>query len=297
MPLIGTLAARAVKIMGQNVTVFDGGWRARASGSALGDSWARAVIATLDAEGGVYLDTLAMWFERFPLTSEKQRWALKTRLESFTTSDHLGAVNELSWYEFMRRANMEVRPILPANAPRPDFKVTAPSEFFVEVSTLNVSDAEKRELQETGGVTLNHAEMLRRLLLKATGEKDAQIAYAASESRPCVLVLFDYMFLSGLPPKDDTFLSGLPPNFYRFLATALLGERLAFAQLPVALSAVVYAKRKISAGHIEISQQQSAIYYNPAARYRLVVGAFELRQFGRDFGEVEPKSQEDWTRL
>ena len=283
-----TLITWGVKIMGQNVRVFDEGWRARASGSALGDSWARAVIATLDADGGGYLDILALWFDRFPLTSEKQRWALKTRLESCTTSDHLGAVNELSWYEFMRWAGLQASPIPPANAPRPDFKVTAPAEFFVEVSTLNVSDAERKERQETGGVDLNHKETLRRLLRKAAGEKDAQVAYAASESRPCMLVLFDY-----------TSWSGLATNRYRFLATALLGEGRAFAQLPVALSAVVYAERKVfSAGRIAISQQRSAIYYNPAALYPLVVGAFDmLRQFGRDFGEVEPKSQEDWVWL
>lgn len=271
--------------MGQNVTVFDESWLmdARAK-NPRAPSWAHGVMEALDTTGGIYLGFLRLCFDRFPLKSNKQKRPLKTRLESFNNEDHLGSVNELSWYEFMRRANMEVYPILPANAPRPDFKVTAPSEFFVEVSTLNVSDAEKRELQATGGVALNHAEMLRRLLLKATGEKDAQIAYAASESRPCVLVLFDY-----------TFLSGLPTNFYRFLATALLGERLAFAQLPVALSAVVYAKRRVSAGRIEISQQQSAIYYNPAARYPLAVGAFDLlRQFGHDIGEAEPKTQENW---
>jgi len=273
--------------MGQDVTVFDEGWRTRASGSVLVDSWAREVMAALDPDGGRYLDTLRVWFERFPLSSDKQRRALKARLESFTTSDHLGAANELSWYEFMRRANMEASPIPSANAPRPDFKVTNPSEFFVEVSTLNISDADRRELQAGGGVDLNHLETLRRLLLKAAHEKEAQLGYAARENWPCLLVLFDY-----------TFWGGLATDFFRYLATALLGEGRAFAQVPVTLSALVYAERKVLGGRIALSQRRSAIYYNPVARYRLGAGTFAaLRQFGLVMSEVEPNSQEDWIWL
>lgn len=281
------VSRQSVRTMDQAVKVFDEGWRARVLDDAFGDSWAHEVMATLDGDGGLYLEILALWFGRFPLVSEKQRWQLKTRLESLTTSDHLGAVNELSWYQFMRMAGLQASPIPTANAPRPDFRVTAPAEFFVEVSTLNVSEAERKSLLATGGVDLNHHATLRRLLLKATGEKDAQIAHAASEGRPCPLVLFDY-----------TFWSGLATDCVHFLATGLLGEQLAFAQLPVALSAIAYVERRVLGGRIAISQRRSAIYYNPAAAYPLTSGSFDLLpQFWRDIGEIQPKAQEDWIWL
>jgi hypothetical protein len=273
--------------MDQVVRVFDDGWRARVVDNASDDSWAHEVRAALNGNGGCYLETLALWFGRFPLASKKQRWELKRRLESLTNSDHLGAVNELSWYQFMREAGLQASPIPTANAPRPDFKVTAPAEFFVEVSTLNVSEAERESLLATGGVDLNHHATLRRLLLKAAGEKDAQIAHAVSEGLPCLLVLFDYSYWSGHPT-----------NCFHFLASGLLGGQLAFAQLPVALSAIAYVKRRVFDGHIEISQRRSAIYYNPAADYPLAVGSFDLLpQFWRDIGEIQPKPQEDWIRL
>lgn len=242
---------------------------------------------TLDTGGGLYLAALRLWFERFPLKSETQKRALRTRLESFTTSDHLGAVNELSWWEFMRRADIEAIPIPPTRAPRPDFKITAPSESFVEVSTLNVSDAEKRQLQTGRGIDLDHSETLRRLLLKAAGEKKAQIEYAASQSRPCSLVLFDY-----------TTWSGLGTQFFRFLATSLLGPRPAFTQLPSALSALVYIERKVIDGRLAISRRRSASYYNPNASCPLPLGTFgALRQFWHEMREAEPKSEQHWVWL
>ncbi len=273
--------------MDQAMTVFGDGWRAHVVDNAPGDSWAHEVMAALDGNGRRYLEILALWFGRFPLASKKQRGELKRRLESLTTSDHLGAVNELSWYQFMRRAGLQASPIPTANAPRPDFKVTAPAEFFVEVSTLNVSEAERERLLTTGGVDINHHATLKRLLLKAADEKDAQIAHAASEGRPCLLVLFDY-----------TFWSCLATNRFYFLATGLLGGQLAFAQLPVALSAIAYVERRVLDGRIAISHRRSAIYYNPVADYPLALGSFDLLpQFWRNIGEIQPEAQENWIWL
>ncbi|MBI3457976.1 MAG: hypothetical protein HY002_19540 [Candidatus Rokubacteria bacterium] len=63
-------------------------------------------------------------------------------------------------------------------------------------------------------------------------------------------------------------------------------------------SAIVYVERKVLAGRIAISQQRSAIYHHPAARYPLARGTFDvLRQFRREIGEAEPASQEDWIWL
>lgn len=187
----------------------------------------------------------------------------------------------------MCRFSLKARPIPATRAPRPDFIVTSPTVFYVEVSTLNVSEAEKTELQTTGGVNLNHRETLRRLLIKCGVEKNAQAAYAAGEGRPCILVLFDYSSWSSLAT-----------NRYHFLADALLGEERAFLEVPVALSAIVYAERRVNDGHIAISNRRSAIYYNPAALYRFAVGHFSmLHQFGTDLGSVGPKAQEDWIAL
>lgn len=273
--------------VGQDRRVFDENWRARAMGGALGDSWANEVVATRDGDGGRYLATLVLWFERFPFPSRKDRREFKTRLESFITSDHLGAVNELSWYEFMRQADFQLTPVSPTTAPRPDFRITAPVNAFVEVSTLNVSEGEQKAFQATGGVDLNPHETLRRLLFKASHEKSDQLQYAATQALPCLLVLFDY-----------TFWSGLATNFYRYLATALLAAESAFARLPSALSGIVYVERKIFGGHIRLSRRRSAIYYNPRARYSLTPGAFDmLRQFRHNIVETEPSQESDWIEL
>ncbi|NOT96117.1 MAG: hypothetical protein HOP00_07395 [Nitrospira sp.] len=273
--------------MDQTVRVFDEGWRMRVADDELGDSWAYEVIADLNGNGGRYLEILALWFGRFPVATKKQRCQLKARLESLSTSDHLGVVNELSWYQFMCDAGLQASPIPTTNTPRPDFRVMAPADFFVEVSTLNGSEAERNSLLVTGGVNLNHHATLRRLLVKAADEKDAQIAHAASEGKPCLLVLFDY-----------TFWSGLATDCFHFLATGLLGGQRAFAQLPVALSAIAYVERRVLGGRIAISQRRSAIYYNPAAAYPLAPGSFDLlSQFRLDINEIKPKAQEDWIWL
>lgn len=273
--------------MGQDRRVFDEEWGVRAMNGALGDSWVDDVVARWDGDGRRYLSTLTLWFERFPFPSCNDRRALKRRLESFKTNDHLGAVNELSWYEFMRQAHFKITPISPTKAPRPDFRITAPVNAFVEVSTLNVSESEKEALHATGGVDLNHNETLRRLLHRASDEKSAQLKYASDQALPSLLILFAY-----------TFWSGLATDFYRFLATALLGNESAFARLPSALSGVVYVERKVFDGQIRLSRRRSAIYYNPHAHYPLAPGSFDmLRQFGSDIVETDPKTENDWIEL
>jgi hypothetical protein len=217
-------------------------------------SWTEEVVA-MPQEGGRYLADLALWFERFPSPSPKDYVELKTRLESFVRTDHLGAVNELAWYEFMRQGGFQAMPIATTSAPRPDFRVTSPIDAFVEVSTLNPSDAEQLALKATGGVNLDHGETFRRLVLKASTEKKAQLQYAEDEARPCLLVLFDY-----------TIWSGLATECCRYLATALL-EKKTFTGLPASLSAIAYVERRVFDGHNRLSLRRSAIYHNPKARY------------------------------
>lgn len=269
-----------------NLTVFDKGWRSRAQADAPQSSWANDVLATQDAEGALYLDSLRLWFGRFPLKVKDKR-SLKTRLESFDNRDHLGGVNELSWWEFMRKAQLSAEPIPTATSPRPDFKVIAPTEFFIEASTLNVSDTEMKELERGEGIPLDHAETIRRILLKVTNEKERQLSYAASLKRPCGLVLFDY-----------TTWSGFGTQLVRVLANALLGKSLKFLHLPPELSALVYVERKTIDGRIAISRSRSAVYYNPLATYPLPVGTFTvIGQFWGQMMELEPQSQDNWIWL
>jgi len=269
----------------KKLTVFDATWLTEAQAKGSNDSWAGEVIAT--PEGNIYLDILRLWFDRFPLKSIKDRRALKNRLESFIRSDHVGGVNELSWWEFMCRMNLNAEPICTKTTPRPDFKVLTQPEFFVEVSTLNVSETEKKKLKKEGAVPLDHTETLRRLLLKAANDKKDQISYAASSQRACALVLFDY-----------TTWSGLGTQFFRFLANALLGKGFEFAQLPVELSALVYVERKVIDGRVGISRDRSAIYHNPCATHPLPISTFSaLRQFRFQMVETESTSLDHWIWL
>jgi hypothetical protein len=273
--------------MSQHEQLFDEAWQARAVAGGLGDSWANDVVAALDSTGGQYLATLDKWFTQFPALSATDRSVLRTRLESFMTSDHLGAVNELSWYRFMQQSGFPVDPVSTAKTARPDFRLTGPAAAFAEVSTLNVSQSEKASLRATGGVDLNHGETVRRLMLKASDEKRAQFEYATTDGMPCLLVLFDY-----------TFWSGLATDFYRFLASELLEGEPAFSELPSALSAIVYVERRVAGACIVLSRLRSAVYHNPEARHPLAPGAFNmLRQFGHDIGETAPDAEGDWIEL
>lgn len=266
--------------------IFGKQWIVSANNLTDQDSWAHGVVDDIDTVGGIYLNTLRIWFERFPATN-KQKKPLKQRLESFSNEDHLGGVNELSCWEFMRSNNLNAEPVPTTTKPRPDFKVLTPTEFFIEVSTLNVSETEKKKLEEEGVISLDHAQTLRRILLKAANDKKNQISYAASERRPCGLVLFDY-----------TTWSAYGTQFFRYLADFLLGQECGFGQLPIELSALVYLERKVKDGRIGISRNRSGVYYNPNAKYPLNGGAFAtLKHYWYQMIEVEPKFSDHWIWL
>lgn len=267
--------------------IFDPEWLATAKENSPKGSWVEAVFASLPTSGGMYLSTLRLWFERFPAPSVAERKLLKARLESHTKSDHLGAVNELAWWEFMRQAGIVAEPLKTAATPRPDFRVSKPCEVFVEVSTLNLSDAERKGIEDGSGVELNHTETMRRLCLKIASEKEPQIAYAATKDRPCALVVFDY-----------TTWSTFGTDIVHVLAESLLGERPMFAQLPRALSALVYVERHVLDGTVALSKNGSAVYYNPVAANRMEKGIFSsIRQFACELREVEPQCRDPWIWL
>ncbi|MBI4525443.1 MAG: hypothetical protein HY695_16705 [Deltaproteobacteria bacterium] len=269
------------------ITVLDGQWLRKAKARTAGDTWVDDVLGSIDAGGGVYLSTLRAWFDEFPLRGNKNKRAFKARIESFANEDHLGAVNEVSWWKFMERTGLEGIPLQPSKTARPDFYITSPSEFFCEVSTLNVSDNDKRSFRRCQGIDLDHRSTMKRLLLKVTREKQTQIAYGAQKHIPSVLVLFDY-----------TTWSGFATEFYRYLAKLLLGSEGVLSLLPKDLSALVYIERKVLDGRIVLSRDRSAVYYNPSARHALPFGTLPtLIQFSNGIVEVRPNIPEPWWQL
>jgi hypothetical protein len=273
--------------MDNSATVFEAAWLSRAKATADTASWVIGVLDTIDGDGLSYLNTVRTWFNGFPHPTLNDRRALKTRLESFSDSDHLGGVNELSWWEFMRKTHLSAEPVATTNAPRPDFVLRAPTECYMEVSTLNVSKTDHETSERDEGVSLNHSTTLKRILLKAANDKRDQIAFGASLRQPSVLVLFDY-----------TTWSWQGTQMFRFVANALLGQPFEFCKLPVDLSALVYVERKVSGGRIAISRDRSAAYYNPNATYPLPVGTFtDIWQFWCQMTESQPRLEDHWVWL
>jgi len=272
--------------MGKKLSVFDEQWLKQVRARESYDSWIDDVIADIGTTGGIYLTTLRLWFERYPLTNKPKR-NLKRSIESFNNEDHLGAANELSWWVFMQHCGLQVTPIPATSSSRPDFKVDTPSTYFIEVTTLNVSAYDKNQFRCKKSANLDNLETLRRILLKFITEKNRQMSYAANQKCPCVLVLFDY-----------TTWSAFGAQFFSCLAEYLLSQRLGFKELPADLSALVYVERKVMDGKIAISQDRSAIYYNPYAKYPLPEGMFpELHQHYGQRLEEEPKFSEHWVWL
>lgn len=272
----------------KKLTVFDESWLTSARvNKPPAPSWVCDLIETFDTSGGIYLCLLRLWFDRFPIRANKQKRALKTRLESFNNEDHLGAVNELACWAFMQWTGLKAIPLPTSSLPRPDFQVKGPAEFFVEVSTLNVSKSDKSKFESGKAVELNHWETVRRVLGKLTNEKRQQMSYAACQKQPCILVLFDY-----------TTWSMFGTHFFRYLADFLYGKRLGFMSLPAELSAMVYLERKVIDGRIGLSHNRSAVYYNPNAKYPLAIGTFPaLNQFCSQMIEIESGTLEHWIWL
>lgn len=260
-----------------SVAVFDSNWIKLAS-KAPHNSWASDVLSDLNRAGGIYLNTLRLWFERFPFRSPKQRNALKNQLENLVNEDHLGGVNELCWWEFLTSFGWSAESIFTQKQRAPDFEVKSPETFFCEVTTLNVSNKDKKALRQGRSVPLNHSKTIGRILKKITTDKRGQIAYGASKKAPSVLILFDY-----------TTWSGLGTQFYWVLASYLLGQTAGFRHLPLELSALVYVEKKAIDGRIVLSKIRSAVFHNPYATYRMSENVFcMLRQYWKTLTAIPP---------
>ncbi|NPV03467.1 MAG: hypothetical protein HPY67_01880 [Syntrophaceae bacterium] len=266
--------------------LFDNEWIKKARNYEDQRSWVHCVLATWN-EGGVnYLDNLRKLFCSYPDVSNVKK-DLADRIQSFRNEDHLGAVNELSCWAFLRQAGFECKPIPRSDEKTPDFHVFAPTEFFVEVTTLNISKEEWEKITCGDPVRLNQDNTLTRILRKLK-EKRKQFIYVVTKHVPCALVLFDYTFWSGF---------GTELNHY---IEKYLLERQGFYCLPAELSALIYLKRSvIEKGRLAIHLPGSAIYYNPNASAPLPLETFAfLGQFTCEL--VEPKtstSTDEWVKL
>jgi len=272
----------------KQLTIFDDAWLSLAASQPAADSWVQDVMEDMKGCGGLYLNTLIIWFQRFPLKGKKH---LKQGLESFDNTQHLGAVNELSWWELMTLFGWSPQLLLASATSRPDFHILTPTHFFCEVTTLNVSEKDRILLDSGKGVKLNHGPTIGRILRKITKDKTEQIEYGASKKKPSILVLFDY-----------TTWTHFGAQLYRELFHYLLGENSGFLRLPRELSALVYVERKVIDGRIAISKQRSAVYHNPKATYPLSETVFHMiRQYCLRLDEVKPTefitTKGDWFLL
>jgi len=268
-------------------TIFDENWMGNARLCDDESSWIKDVITDIDTTGGLYLSILKGWYNVFPLPA-KQKHKLKSDIENFKTEEHLGAVNELALWSFLQREKFQIKPIPVDKWSTPDFCVSAPFEFYLEVSTLNISQQDKKRSRKNSYIQLNHDETLRRFLGKLTYEKQKQLAYASDKKKPGVLVLFDY-----------TSWSGFGTEFYRYLASYLFGGKCGFLSLPPELSALVYIERQFLDCRFAISKIRSAAYYNPYAKYPLTIGSFTaINQFWSQMVHSEPvTASEAWAYL
>ena len=229
---------------------------------------------------------IRLWFNEFPAVA-KDKQKLCERLESFQDEQHLGGVNELAWWAFMRREGIGASVVATTKTPRPDFQLAPPPDCFVEISTLNVSEKDRNKLRAGESVALDHRESIRRVVGKLTDEKHKQLIYAVNQRKPAVLVLFDY-----------TEWSAFGTDFFKILGEFLLGTEFGFKSLPPELSALVYLERKVLDGRIALSRDRSAVYYNPLAVQPLSSGSFpSLKQFWSQLASSESGLFECWVYL
>ncbi|OGL42751.1 MAG: hypothetical protein A2W05_02635 [Candidatus Schekmanbacteria bacterium RBG_16_38_10] len=254
--------------------IFDGKWFLSAKGKSPQDSWARPVIETLDEGGLEYLNTLRLWFDKFPL-NQKRKKDLKNKIQSFKIDEHLGAVNELSWYAFMTLFNWDVDPIS-ERGKHPDFYIKKPSKFYCEVTTLNISASDKSAPCSRIGGLINHEQPINRILRKVLDEKFSQLNYGFIRKKPSIMVVLDYSTDSIGTQRCHAFAKSLLKNLNL---------------LPVSLSALLYVEKYVDKGKIKINSQKSSVYHNPNAKFKLPLSAFKmLPQFSCSLLERLPKN-------
>lgn len=265
----------------QNMDVlFSDGWIDKTKRTMPVRSLWNDVFKDLDGPGSIYINTLRTYFDRFPL-SKKQKKHMKSLLESQNNVDHLGAANELIWYEFMKSTGLDVMPLPVGNERKPDFEIKSPLHYFCEVTTLNVSEPDKKQFVGGKSVALDQSKTVARIIRKIIDEKDEQIKYGASNNLPSVLVIFDYSTWSGLGTQLN-----------RAFANFLFAENDGFRGLPVELSLIILIERTVLGGRMAINLKQSAVYQNPFGIYKMPDNAFEKLHHYRESSIEDPVSDE-----
>ena len=224
--------------------LFDDGWAKSVKNSE--SSWVSDVLEDINGSGGIYLKYISKWFAELP-GSNKQNNHLKASLKSTDNPDHLGAVNELSWWKFLTSRGFKLVPIPAGKSNTPDFvlKFEDYSVIF-EVTTLNPSkDKHRSEINYSQEKSLN------RIIAKAFQEKIGQFKYGHQREFPSVLVLFNY---------DEW--SGLGTQFYR-----LMNSNKLFTDTLPELSAIIYVERFVIDGKPQLKRDSIVIVDNPNAHF------------------------------
>lgn len=263
--------------------LYDKNWRDNINTKDLSSSWVGDVLEKIAEDGGVYLSTIREWFTKFPFASADQSKHMRKRLESLNTADHLGAVNELFWYNLATFLEWQLK-ALAVESTAPDFEVSSPACFYCEVTTLNVSQSDRQRFENGLTAALNHGREAARILRKATDEKIEQLRYGYNNRKPSVLVVFDYSTFSGLGTQRP-----------RYLADALLHSSSGLQGMPKELSALLYLERYILKGRFRLRMSQSAAYHNPLADFSVEKEVFSwVTQFVlSEYKEMSPQSNTD----
>jgi len=269
--------------MSKKQELYNDNWICSTRSENLSSSWAQDVLADIDGDGGVYLSTIRSWFQSFPFANTGQSKHLKKRLENLVDEDHVGAVNELFWYNLARLLEWRLQ-LLAEKKSAPDFKISSPSCFYCEVTTLNISKQDRDSVEKGAGARLNHEKETARILRKAVDEKIEQLRFGYNAQKPSVLVVFDYSTFSGLGTQRP-----------HALAEALLGSPAGLKALPKELSVLLYLERYISEGRFRLRLSQSAAYHNPLADYTIEKDTFGwIKQFAiSGFSEIPPHMSMD----
>ena len=224
-------------------TLFDKEWRKK--GDILDGNWKSEVLDNISGSGGVYLTIVSNWFFDFPGT-RKEKNHLKASIESYSNSDHLGAVNELSWWKYITALNYDLIPIPAGKGSTPDFllHVNGKKTAFFEITTLNPSLNENyRKLDFSQNNSIN------RIIAKTTEEKIEQFKYGFNKGIPSLLVLFNY---------DEW--TGFGTQFCRAISNSEL-----LSEMPRELSGIIYLEKYVLEGKIYFKKDTIILKENLSA--------------------------------
>lgn len=219
--------------------LFDQNWREK---EIVIDSWKSDVLDSKSGSGGAYLELISKWFFDFPGT-KKEKKHLKSLLMSHINADHLGAVNELSWWKLLTSRKYDLVPISAGKGPAPDFsfRVSGEEIAFLEVTTLNPSlnpDCSKLKISQ--------ANSIKRILRKASEEKLGQFRYGFVKNVPSILVVFNYDEWSGYGTR---------------LCNSIDIQNL-FKKMPNELSGIIYLEKYVADGKIYLKRDAIVMIEN-----------------------------------